>query len=143
MWKYFLVAGISAGIGVVGGIFLEKLLRKFKDTRILKCSELLEKNFGSPIYSNNFTIKEVTEWFEVRKDKIDNDYKGIVMKINKETFDKMAIDLKIEKDLNKYLLLGIFKEGSFSDTLLVKYEFLENKLNDALKEGIMVIEKWF
>lgn len=141
MWRFIVAAVGGVAAGIVGGIFLEKALKKLKEERVLKCSEMLEKNFGEPMYTNKFTLNEAKEWLVARQDKINNGYKGIVMKINKDTFSKLGSSIEIDKDLENYLLLCIFKDGSFLDTLLVRYISLDEALIDALKEeGAMVVE---
>lgn len=141
MWRFIVAAVGGVAAGIVGGIFLEKALKKLKEERVLKCSEMLEKNFGEPMYTNKFTLNEAKEWLVARQDKINNGYKGIVMKINKDTFSKLGSAIEIDKDLENYLLLCIFKDGSFLDTLLVRYISLDEALIDALKEeGAMVVE---
>ena len=141
MWRFIVTAVGGVAAGIVGGIFLEKALKKLKEERVLKCSEMLEKNFGEPMYTNKFTLNEAKEWLVARQDKINNGYKGIVMKINKDTFSKLGSSIEIDKDLENYLLLCIFKDGSFLDTLLVRYISLDEALIDALKEeGAMVVE---
>lgn len=141
MWRFIVAAVGGVAAGIVGGIFLEKALKKLKEERVLKCSEMLEKNFGEPMYTNKFTLNEAKEWLVARQDKINNGYKGIVMKINKDTFSKLGSSIEIDKDLENYLLLCIFKDGSFLDTLLVRYISLDEALINALKEeGAMVVE---
>ena len=141
MWEYVVAAAVGGvAVGMVGGVFLEKLLRSMKENRILKCSELLEKNFGEPMVTNKFTFAEAKEWIMARESKIKVGYKGIVMKVNKESFAKLGSDLVIDKNLENYLLLAIYKEGNFDDTLLVKYGSLDRDLEANLKEGTMVIE---
>ena len=141
MWRFIVAAVGGVAAGIVGGIFLEKALKKLKEERVLKCSEMLEKNFGEPMYTNKFTLNEAKEWLVARQDKINNGYKGIVMKINKDSFSKLGSSIEIDKDLENYLLLCIFKDGSFLDTLLVRYISLDEALIDALKEeGAMVVE---
>jgi hypothetical protein len=140
MWKYALAAFGGAIIGVVGGVFLEKMLRSLKENRLLKCEELLKKNFGEPIYVSKFTAEEVKEWILGRKSAIESGSKAVVMKVNKDSFAKISSDLVIEESLNNYLLLVMYKDGDLSDTLLVKYETLDDSLKEQLQDGIMVVE---
>ena len=140
MWKYALTAFAGAAIGTVAGVFLDRLMRTLKENRILKCTELLEKEFGEPMYVNKFSFDEVNEWILQRKEKITNGYKAVVLKVNKESFAKISSDLVIEEDLNKYLLLAIYKDGVFEESLLVKYETLDEKLLEMLSDDIMVVE---
>jgi len=141
MWGYVVAAVGGVAAGVIAGVILEKILRSMKENRILKCSEVLEKNFGEPMFTNKFTFSEAKEWLMARQDKIAAGYKGIILKINKDAFEKIGSKLKIEKDLENYLLVGIYKDGVFTENLLVKYSSLDDELNNALKEeGTMVIE---
>lgn len=141
MWEYIVVSAVGGvAVGMISGIFLEKLLKNIKENSILKCSKLLEKNFGTPMVTNIFTFEEAKEWIIARKSKIKDNYKGIIMKVNKESFAKLDSDLVIDKNLENYLLLAIYKDGNFEDTLLVKYCSLNDELESNLKEGIMVIE---
>ena len=140
MWKYALTALAGAAIGTVAGVFLDRLMKTLKENRILKCTELLEKEFGEPMYVNKFTFDEVNEWILQRKEKITDGYKAVVLKVNKDSFAKISSDLVIEEDLNKYLLLAIYKDGAFEESLLVKYETLDEKLLEMLSDDIMVVE---
>jgi hypothetical protein len=140
MWRYVVASVSGVAVGLIGGILLEKLMRNFKDNRVLKCSEMLEKNFGKPMITNKFTFAEAKEWILARQDKINNGYKGVILKINKETLEKIGSNLEIDKNLNNYLLIGIYKDKNFLESLLVKYDFLDEELSDSLKEGTLVIE---
>lgn len=141
MWRFIVTAVGGVAAGIVGGIFLEKALKKIKEERALKFSEIIKKNFGEPMYTNKFTLNEAKEWLIARQDKINNGYKGIVMKINKDTLSKLGSSIEIDNDLENYLLLCIFKDDSFLDALLVRYISLDEELIDALKEeGVMVVE---
>lgn len=140
MWKYALAAVGGAVIGAIGGVVFEKTLRSLKESRLLKCEELLKKNFGDPIYVSRFTLEEVKEWIMGRRAAIEDGARAVVMKVNKESFAKISPDLVIEESLNNYLLLAIYKDKDFLDTLLVKYETLEDGLSEQLKDGIMVVE---
>ncbi len=140
MWVVAISTSIGVAAGLVGGIFLEKVLRSLKDNRILKCSELLEESFGKSTFCSSFSLAEVKDWFVNRQDEIKDGYKGIVLKINNDTFKQFGIEIAIAKDLKNFLLLGVYKDGSFRDTLLIKYNSLDSELITALKEGALVIE---
>ncbi len=139
---YVIVAGCGAGLGVVGGIFLEKFLRKQKEKQQLRISEILAKKFGNPVYVTRFSFGEAMNWIGSHEAQIQDGAKGFIKKLDKDTFAQVKNGQKINFDIKNYLLLSVCKNEEFLDSLLVKYESLDEKLEEALKEGNgMVIEK--
>lgn len=135
-----IAAATGVAVGLVGGVFLEKLLKNMKDSRVLKCSEMLEKIYGEPMFANKFTFDEAREWLLLRQTKIKDGFKGIIMKVNKNTFEKTGSRIEVDRAVDNYLLLGIHKDRVFSESLLVKYISLDEKLNEVLKDGVMEVE---
>lgn len=141
MWEYIVTAigGVTAGL--VGGVCLEKVLNNMKKNRILKYEELLVQQFGEAIFTSQFTFEEVKEWLWARKEKIQSGSVGVVFKIQKKFCEEFGIKIEVDQDLGNYLLLGIRKNDSFEETLLVKYFSLDQELIQNLKEeGCMTVK---
>lgn len=141
MWEYIVTAigGVTAGL--VGGVCLEKVLNNMKKNRILKYEELLVQQFGEAIFTSQFTFEEVKEWLWARKEKIQSGSVGVVFKIQKKFCEEFGIKIEVDQDLGNYLLLGIRKNDSFEETLLVKYLSLDQELIQNLKEeGCMTVK---
>ena len=137
----FLIALGCIAAGVVGGVLLDKQLNRVKESRALKCSEELEKIFGKTMFTNKFTLAEAKEWFLQREKMIHDGNKGVIMRVRKESVAKLDSRVVIELDMDNYLLLSIYKDGSFLESLLVKYVSLDDQLVEALKDGALVIEQ--
>lgn len=95
----------------------------------------LKQCFGEPLHSSYFTLDQTKNWIKARKNQLCLGEKALVMKINSETMKKIGYSLKFKNEIEKYLLLAIVSDNDVSDTLLVKYELLEPKLEELLAKG--------
>ena len=96
------------------------------------------------MYSNSFSLCEVRDWIKSRENMLQNGAKAIVVKANSETLHRIGKDLDIGNSIKNNIVIAIVDETtkSISDSVLVKYEKLDTKLEDALDKGngVLVVE---
>lgn len=135
--------GIMVG-GIAVGIILDRIVLAVMENRKLEKEKILEKCFGEPMYTNNFSMSEVRDWIQAREALLQNGAKAIVLKANSETLRQIGKELDIGNDLKKNIVIAIVDETSknISDSVLIKYETLDMKLEEALSNGngILVVE---
>jgi hypothetical protein len=89
-------------------------------------------------------MEEVRDWIKAREESLKNGAKAVVLKVNKDTLKQIGKDLDIKDGDKKNLVLAIIDKDSkdITESLLVKYETLDKKLEDALAKGngVLVVE---
>lgn len=140
MVKY---VGIIAG-GIALGIILDRIIIAVMENRKLEKEKILEKCFGEPMYASLFSMGEVRDWIKSRENLLQNGAKAIVLKANSETLRGIGKNLDIGNNLKNNIVIAIVDETStkISDSVLIKYETLDAKLNEALNRGngVLVVE---
>ncbi len=140
MIKYF---GIIVG-GIAAGIILDRIAVAIMEDQKLAKEKILEQCFGEPMYTNTFSLNEVRDWIKTRESLLLNGAKAIVLKANAETLRRIGKDLDIGNNLKNNIVIAIVDEASknISDSVLVKYETLDAKLEEALSNGngVLVVE---
>lgn len=141
MWGY--VATFIGGVAI--GIIVDKIVEKVKLDSKLKFSEALEACFGEPMYTNNFTIKDVRDWIKAHEDALTGNTKAIIMKAKPEILKEFESSLDFSSGAENTLIIAIVdsEEKNIVASLLVKYEKLDDTLENALAKGngMMVVEK--
>ena len=140
MVKYILtVAG-----GIVIGIIIEKMIIQSKENKKLECSRLLEQCFGKAMFTSNLSMKEVQEWIKGREDRIKSGSKAIILKANKSTLSKIGKDIEVWED-NNNIVIAIVDDvtHNIEDSVLIKYEKLDQALENSLAKGdcVFVVEE--
>ena len=140
MVKYILtVAG-----GIVIGIIIEKMIIQSKENKKLECSRLLEQCFGQAMFTSNLSMKEVQEWIKGREDRIKSGSKAIILKANKSTLSKIGKDIEVWED-NNNIVIAIVDDvtHNIEDSVLIKYEKLDQALENSLAkgDGVFVVEE--
>lgn len=134
---------VAAG-GVAIGIIIEKLIAQMKENQRIEHSKILESCFGEPMYTNCFSMEEVKEWLKGREDKLKAGAKAVILKANKNTLQKIGKDLDIGENSDKNIIIAIVDESnqSIEDSILIKYEKLDDALENALAkgDGVLVVE---
>ena len=140
MIKY---VGIIIG-GIAVGIILDRIAIAIKENQKLKKEKILESCFGEPMYTNTFSMSEVRDWIKARESLLQNGAKAIVLKANSETLHRIGKDLDIGNNLKNNIVIAIVDEASknISDSVLIKYETLDAKLEETLRKGngVLVVE---
>ncbi len=140
MIKY---VGIMVG-GIAIGIILDRIAVAVMENRKLEKEKILERCFGEPMYTSSFSMSEVRDWIKARDSLLQNGAKAIVLKANSETLRRIGKDLDIGNNLKNNIVIAIVDEASknISDSVLVKYETLDAKLEEALSNGngVLVVE---
>ena len=135
MIKY---VGIMVG-GIALGIVLDRII-----IAIMEKEKILEKCFGEPMYTSLFSMDEVRGWIKSRENLLQNGTKAVVLKANSETLRGIGKELNIGNNLKNNIVIAIVDEANkqISDSVLIKYEMLDMKLDAALSKGngILVVE---
>lgn len=140
MIKY---VGIMVG-GIAIGIILDRIAVAVMENRRLEKEKILERCFGEPMYTNTFSMGEVRDWIKARESLLQNGAKAVVLKANSETLHRIGKDLDIGNSLKNNIVIAIVDEISkdISESVLIKYETLDEKLEEALSRGngVLVVE---
>lgn len=140
MIKY---VGVIAG-GIALGIILDRIILTIAENRRIEKEKILERCFGEPMYTSSFSMGEVRDWIKSREEKIQNGAKAIVLKANSATLRKIGKELNIGNNLKNNIVIAIVDESSedITDSVLIKYESLDSKLEEALNkgDGVLVVE---
>lgn len=140
MIKY---VGIMVG-GIAIGIILDKIIIAVMENKKLEREKILEKCFGEPMYTSLFSMAEVRDWIKSRETLLQDGAKAIVLQANSETLKGIGKDLDIGNNLKNNLVIAIVDESckNISDSVLIKYETLDARLDEALSKGngVLVVE---
>ncbi|MBD5103198.1 MAG: hypothetical protein HDT27_11045 [Subdoligranulum sp.] len=134
---------ITFAAGAAAGVFLEKFVfAKMQESGIQNRTDALRACFGEPVSATKFTFTEVKEWIRARKDQIVDDAKAAVVKVDENTMKSLGKDLDTRGVENYIVLVIMTGDKQIADSLLVKYEKLDQKLEDALAKGngILVVK---
>lgn len=135
--------GIMVG-GIAIGIVLDRIILMVMENQRLEKEKILEKCFGEPMYTNTFSMGEVRDWIKARESLLKNGAKAIVLKVNSETLRQIGKELDIGSNLKNNIVIAIVDETSknITDSVLIKYEALDLKLEEALNNGrgVLVVE---
>ena len=141
----YIAIGIGGvAVGIAAGLIIYKIIEQSKTVRQEDSSKILENCFGSPMYASTFSISEVKDWLKNREDLINNGSKAVILKANAQTLKNIGKDLDIGDGAEKNLIIAITDEvnKAVKDSVLVKYDKLDEKLESALNagNGILVVE---
>ena len=140
MIKY--VGSVVAGMAV--GIILDRIIVAVMENQKQEKEKTLERCFGDPVYTSTFSMREVRDWIMARESLLKSGAKAIVLKANSETLHRIGKDLDIGNSLKNNIIIAIVNETSedISDSVLIKYETLDMKLEEALSNGngVLVVE---
>lgn len=140
MWRYF----TSFACGIAIGIVVDKIVQYFKINKKARYSSVLEDCFGEPMFSNTFTVADVRDWSRAREEQLRNGNKIVVMKAIPKRIEELGKKLDIGNGVENYLIMAVVNESNkeIVESLLIKYENLEEKLENRLKDGdgAMIIE---
>lgn len=140
MIKY---VGVMVG-GIALGIILDRIIIAVMENKRLERERILEKCFGEPMYTSLFSMSEVRDWIKSRESLLQNGAKAVVLKANAETLRGIGKELDIGNNIKNNIVIAIVDEisKSISDSVLIKYETLDAKLEEALSKGngVLVVE---
>lgn len=136
-----LVITFAAGAAV--GVALEKFVfAKMKANGIQSRTDALRACFGEPMSATTITFAEVKEWIQARKEQLVGGAKAAVVKVDESTMKSLGKDLDT-RGVENYLLLVITTGNKqIADSLLVKYEKMDQELESAIAKGngILVVK---
>lgn len=134
---------ITFAAGAAVGVALEKFVfAKMKADGIQSRTDALRSCFGEPMSATTLTFGEVKDWIQARKDQLVGDTKAAVVKVDESTMKSLGKELDT-RGIENYLVLVIMTgDKQIADSLLVKYEKLDQELENALSKGkgILVVK---
>ena len=140
MWKY--ASSLVCGIAI--GVIIDRIIQCIKENQKLKYTKVLEDCFGEPMFTNSFGISDVRDWSKAREELLNANHKIVVMKAIPEQINKFIKGIEIGRRLENYLIMAVVNETSkdIVESMLIKYEMLDNALEKQLDKGkgAMVIE---
>lgn len=135
---------ITFAAGAAVGVLLEKLVfAKMQEGGIENAAEALQACFGKPMIATEFTLAEAKDWIKMRKTLLVNGARAAVVKVNKDTMSFLGKDFPAQNVGNYLVLVIMTSDKQISDSLLVKYEKLDEQLEDVLAKGngILVVKE--
>ncbi|MCM1228377.1 MAG: hypothetical protein NC320_13320 [Clostridium sp.] len=131
-WK-ICILGAAAGIGAA--IVIIWLIQK--SNKNIKNENVLISAFGEPLYSEKFTLQQTKEWLKKREGLIKSGCKALVLKANEELLKSIGKNLDIGSDVDNFLVIAVINTVSkeIEDSVLVKYDSLEDDLENLLSKG--------
>ena len=127
----------SFTVGIVIGIIANKALESAKENKVIDKEKLLEESFGEHIYVCRFSLSQAKDWINARRSSIDNGSKALILKLTPKSLKNLCLEAEISDDADNYLVIAIVEtiSGEVEDTLLVKYDELDEKLEGLLIKG--------
>lgn len=141
MWKYIVTAVASLTVGVIIGVFLEKF--KMAGNKKIQSEKILIDTFGDSMYISRFSFDDLKKWIDGHKDDITKDDKVALIRPKKNLFEKLGKSIEISDDVDQYLLLAVISSNdSFKEHLLIKFDYLEDSVEEKLNlgDGILIVE---
>lgn len=138
------LAGTFAGGAVVGAI-ADRLAIKWRENEIERRKRLLYGCFGYPMFAGTFTLSEARDWINARGEQLEQGSKAVICKATNDNFKILHQELNIDLDKETYLIVAIVNDNdkdNIKDSLLVRYEKLDSKMENALAKGsgVLIVE---
>lgn len=134
---------VSFVAGAAIGVALERFVfAKMQENGIQSQTDALRACFGEPMCTTKLTFLEVKEWITERKDKLVDDTKAAVVKVDENTLRSLGKSLNTKGVENHIVLTIMTDDKQILDSLLIKYEQLDLELENALAKGngILVVK---
>lgn len=126
---------LTFATGMAAGVVLEKALSKMNANTIMGRAEALRACFGEPMCTTSLSLVEVKEWLNSRKELLEDGSKAIVVKANSENLKNLGKQLNID-GVDNYLVIAVVNQSQeIKEAVLIKYEKLEQNLEDILSKG--------
>lgn len=122
---------------IVIGAFTYWLINKLSDLQSENQEEMLKKCFGDPMHVDKFTLDQAKNWIKARESAIRNGAKALVLKVNKDTMKSLGEKWIPETEIDNFLVVAIVDVNNkdVGDTLLIKYNELDENLEKLLEKG--------
>jgi len=129
-----------AGGAIVVGVVIAAIVIKHKKTN-MRSSQLLEECFGKPMQTNELSLSEVHKWIKSREHLLTSGAKAAVLKANEDVLKSVGKKLDIGTGNDHFIIMAIIDNNQIIESTLVKYDKLDNDINDLLgDQGIVIIE---
>lgn len=142
MWEYALTAMIGVAVGLTAGIVLEKLLTKISLGREIESEKLLKEQFGDPLYINCVSLEDINNWIQGKKDSLSCEGKICVLQAKRELLSKVSPNIKMSSNIDNYVVIAIVSEDKIKDSILIKFDSMDEKLKSTLDKGngVLIVE---
>ncbi|MBQ3446209.1 MAG: hypothetical protein IJG37_01020 [Synergistaceae bacterium] len=138
------LAGTFAG-GLVAGVVADRLAIRMKENAQERRRRLLYNCFGYPVFAGTFTLSEARDWINARGEMFGQGCRAVICKATNDNFRILHQELNIDLSKETYLIVAIVSnedKDSIRDSLLVRYDKLDSKMENALAKGngVLVVE---
>lgn len=138
------LAGTFAG-GIVVGAAADRLAVRRKESKIERRRRILYSCFGDPMFAGTFSLSEARDWVKARSEQLEEGCRAVVCKASNRNFKMLHQELEIDLDKEQYLIVAIVNDNdkdNIRESLLVRYDRLDAKLENALSkgDGVLVVE---
>ena len=130
------LAGTFAG-GLILGAAADRLAVIMSSRKLKRSEETLRRNFGEPSVVTTFTFDEAIDWITQHDNLMQNGCEAAIFKVNNQTLKMVNRKFNIDFGVEKYLVVAIIKKQgrSIQESVLVKYDRLDSKLENELAPG--------
>ena len=126
--------------GLAAGIVLEKALSKMYTSTVAGRTDTLRACFGEPMCTTTFTFNEAKEWIKSRETALSNGSKAVIAKANSKTLKGLGKEMNID-GVDNYLVMAIINQSNdIQDSILIKYECLDQDLENSLAKGNGILD---
>lgn len=135
---------ISFAAGTATGVLLEKFVfAKMRESGIQSRTNALQACFGEPMSTTRLTYQEVVQWINARRDQLVDNTKAAVVKVDENTMKSLGKDLDTRGVENYIVLVIMTGDKQITDSLLIKYEKLDQELENSLARGngVLVVQE--
>lgn len=128
------IAQIFAG-GVIVGAALDRIIIAI--TKKEKAEDTLKRIFGDPSTVTTFTFDEALDWITQHDDLMQKGHEAAIFKADNQNLSMVNKKYHLDFGADKYLVVAIRKKQTkkFTDSLLVKYDRLDARLESELAKG--------
>ena len=130
--------GLFAAVAVITVIIAIAInLKKNKNGQRKKTQKeaILEDAFGSNMYIDTVKVEQVTGWVKERNQLLKNGAKALVMKATPKSLNKLGVNVKLDGVNENFLVIALVKGADMKDSLLIKYDQLDDQLEKLLAKG--------
>lgn len=147
MWENLAILTCGVACGVVLGIALDEGIRHMKTEREIQSKKVLETCLGEPMCTDTLTLEQIRDWVKEREKPLKEGHKVIVAKATSNKLKTLGLNMNLGDDSDHYMIVAVINtskpEHTVTESLLIKYEKLDDMLQNCLNpgDGILVVEE--
>ena len=89
------------------------------------------------MYMDTVKLEHITAWVKERKALLDSGTQALVMKVTPENLKKLGVTANLQGMNEQFLIIAVVMKASQSmeDSILIKYDRLDDQLEQILAKG--------